>query len=374
MKKQALFDLASMPKMVLIIVMIVMLGTLFGATSYLLKMPTTNLSFVVNPIIEAQCEIDSDCELVYVGQDVCPPCDALSEEYQCLNKNEAKKVRDEWINKFNTDLYIVCSPCEVEFDRYVCECVNGKCEKVKEELVEEVSITTDKMEYEQGEEVKITINNNSDKEQRISYPAYSIERFESNNWIEIKQIWCPCGAYCEEVEWLFIKPKDKLEYEWNQQESWCGRVELLWGDFSHQVQSGRYRIKSMKIGLPDPENYKTIYSNEFTIKEKSALDLRCGEKVKGIGLCEGLGIGYEFNSETGKCIKRGVSGCSFDIPFETLEECQEVCEENNIRGGTNESKCKELGGFVTCDSTPEETELDCLCCFENYPDDCRYVK
>jgi len=49
-------------------------------------------------------------------------------------------------------------------------------------------------------------------------------------------------------------------------------------------------------------------------------------------------------------------------------------EYSDVRGGTSESKCKELGGYVTCDSTPEGTNLDCLCCFKDNPDDCRYVK
>ncbi len=49
-------------------------------------------------------------------------------------------------------------------------------------------------------------------------------------------------------------------------------------------------------------------------------------------------------------------------------------EYDDVRGGTSESKCKELGGYVTCDSTPEGTDLSCLCCFKDYPNDCRFVK
>ncbi len=86
--------------------------------------------------------------------------------------------------------------------------------------------------------------------------------------------------------------------------------------------------KSLYGYLSPPENWSVIYSNEFTIKEKSVLDLRCNEKVKGVGYCRGFREGYEFDSETGKCVKKGASGCSFEIPFESLEECQEVCENN----------------------------------------------
>jgi len=285
MKKQTIFNSASMPKMVLVITLVVMLGTLFGAVSYLLKAPKTDLP-IVSPVIKTQCKVDSDCELVYVGQDVCPPCDSFSEEYQCLNQSEKIKIWDEQIERNKSKPITVCSPCEVKFDRYTCECENGKCEKVKEELVEEVIITTDKMEYEQGEVVKITINNNSNITRKISYPPYFVEKFENNNWIEIKQTWCTCGALCEEMEWLLMEPKDKLEYEWDQQESWCSYAGGNWSlseEISNQVQSGRYRIKSIKIDLNNIYNRQTIYSNEFTIKEKSAFDVRCGEKVKGVG-------------------------------------------------------------------------------------------
>ena len=81
-----------------------------------------------------------------------------------------------------------------------------------------------------------------------------------------------------------------------------------------------------------PEGWETIYSNEFTIKEKSALDVRCEEKVKAINsgrmVCTVLRNGVEFNLSEGKCVKVEFSACSVESPFETLEECQEVCEES----------------------------------------------
>jgi hypothetical protein len=53
----------------------------------------------------------------------------------------------------------------------------------------------------------------------------------------------------------------------------------------------------------------------------------CKQKVKGNGLCEAYFEGYEFDNSVGKCVKKGVSGCSFEAPFKTLEECQNVCEK-----------------------------------------------
>jgi len=110
MKKQTIFNLASMPRMILVITMIVMIGLLFGATSYLLKIPKIDLP-IVNPVVETQCKVDADCELVYVGSDVCPPCNHLSEEYQCLNESEKIKV---WDKRDKSIPFLVCSRCEIE--------------------------------------------------------------------------------------------------------------------------------------------------------------------------------------------------------------------------------------------------------------------
>ena len=283
----------------------------------------TNLP-IVDPVIETQCEIDPDCWLVYINDYICLPCDTSLENYKCLNEDEAKIFGGEKI-----DPDILCSRCEVEFDKYICKCENGECEKVKEELIEDVSIATNKTEYEQGETVEIMIENNSNREQKMDYPIYIIERFENNNWIEVKEVRCPCGADCSTVGPSPIKSKDKLKFEWDQQESWCDdSVSMIYSKkISKQVPGGIYRVKSVKRGINGTNDDQSIYSNEFTIKEKLVVDARCGKKVKGIGLCKRLAIGYEFDLNLEKCVEKRVGGYSFEIPFKTLKECQEVCEK-----------------------------------------------
>lgn len=120
-----------------------------------------------------------------------------------------------------------------------------------------------------------------------------------------------------------------------------------------------------------PEGWETIYSNEFTIKEKSVLDPRCSEKVKDIsGVndidCAVILFGYEYDSVTEKCVMKAVDGCSFETPFNSLEECREVCkkdgniilpdEDELIKCG-NDNDCAlvnsgccgcSMGGGVTC--------------------------
>jgi len=323
MKKQTLFDLASMPKMILSITLIVMLGLLFGATSYLLKTPKTGLP-IVNPVVEDQCEVDSECYLVYVSDHdyICPPCDTSSENYQCLTIGEMKKLK----NKGNKiDESVMCSPCPLEVYRHTCKCENGKCGKVKEESVEEVSITTDKMEYEQGENVKIISKNDLDEE---LFFQLSIESFDNSDWNRVVgDIRCDCNFQNCLMSSFQIKANSERINLWDQKKGLCGGLPLG---------------QKLRIRMMHGEGSSTIiYSNEFTIKEKSALDPRCGEKVIGIGLCEALAIGYEFDSGLEKCVEKRVGGCSFEIPFGSLEECQEVCEE--IKSKDKES-CEAAGG------------------------------
>ena len=321
-----LFDLSSLPKMILIVTLIVMTGVLFGAISYLLKTSKIDLP-IINPVVEAQCEIDSECRLVYIDGD-CTACSTSDEGYQCLPQEKAMRIEREQQKILSDPEGPQCSLCMPLFEvQHICKCANGKCEKVKKELVEEVIITTDKTEYELGEIVEMKIKNDLDKELTF---VLSIENFENGSWNKIvEDTRCDCGFHnCIKLE-LYVEANSERTYFWNQKSGLCNELPL-WQKLRIEMIYGERR-----------GNSETIYSNEFTIKEKSALDARCGEKVVGVGLCEALGIGYEFNSETGKCIKRGVSGCSFEIPFQSLEECQEVCEEVKPK---NKESCEAAGG------------------------------
>ncbi|MEA3295974.1 MAG: hypothetical protein U9Q27_02450, partial [Patescibacteria group bacterium] len=323
MKKQTLFDLTSMPKMVLIITLIVMLGLLFGAISYLLKTPKIDLP-IVTPAFETQCRIDSDCELIYTdytNHSPCIPCDTSHDYFKCFTQEEIEKMGRRKIS----DVAVACKPCQNQ--QHICKCKNGKCEKVKIEAVEEVGITTDKMEYEIGETVEITIKSNTNKEIAICDPFYVIEKFDNGKWIEIKKILCPCGFRCTLVPYFILQLHKPREYNWDQTETWCDDSKKISEMISNQVPTGEYRVKSLLSDAKSAKiclvNSKTIYSNEFTIKEKSALDARCGEKVRFSENCGIAVIGFEFDSGKGKCVKK-TGSCKVKTPFNTLEECQEV--------------------------------------------------
>lgn len=57
----------------------------------------------------------------------------------------------------------------------------------------------------------------------------------------------------------------------------------------------------------------------------TVIDPKCGQKVSGNGACEAYREGFEFDRDSGECIKRGASGCSFNVPFETLRDCETAC-------------------------------------------------
>ena len=198
--------------------------------------------------------------------------------------------------------------------------VPPKCKEVI--IKEEVTITTDKTEYERGETVEITVKNNLDEKIVLSVGCsgffLKIQEFSDGEW---KQLITSCGVCERELSDLIDLHTLKI-YNWNQQTFTdigdCNSLE--------QVLSGRYKV--MVYYMVGGKFVKTVYSNEFTIKEKSAFDARCSEKVKFSGYCEIASIGIEFDSNKGKCVIK-YGSCHVESPFKTLEECQEVCEKNN---------------------------------------------
>lgn len=203
----------------------------------------------------------------------------------------------------------------------------------------EITITTDKTEYEQGEMVRITVKNNSSKpiwytigsnspsaSSNESNTAIRIEQFNSNTWTPIVAD-CPCLA-CKgwsSLQWIKINPNGKLVRDWGQQ---LAKSDTICNIVS--AESGKY--KASVVYYEERESYELshkIYSNEFAIKEKKGADQRCAQKAKGVGYCRGLWEGYEFDAKTGKCIKTRVSGCSAEVmPFNSLTECQSICEKS----------------------------------------------
>ena len=360
---------------------VIIIGGGYIIVKYTLISPDKTDLPIINPIVEAQCEVNSDCYLVYVSDKdyVCQPCDRSSEKYQCLTVGEMKKLK----NKGNKiDESVLCSSCSSEFDKYTCKCANGKCEKVKIEEVEDVVITIDKMEYEIGEEVEITITNNQNEPIYISpynfssLLNYSISKFENDSWkLTSQDRVLRSSCYNNTLMRISIIPPAYIsEFKSPQVDKWeqteCFFKEQMCGDelysavVKEQVETGKYKIRfcywneedvDLVVDYIAQDDKKKCIESEFTIKEKSVLDSRCSEKVKGIGICDryNKGYAYEFDSEIGKCVEEDrVTGCSFEIPFRTLKECQKVCEKR---------ECAEKGEFINYPQGTNENLQD-VCC------------
>ncbi len=191
-----------------------------------------------------------------------------------------------------------------------------------------VAITTDKTEYEQGETVEITVKNNLDKSiffRGLGQPCFNSFSIGINR--EGYKMFYDIGtAYCV-TDITELKPNIEQVFH------------LETGDIDDTlsilntliIYPEIYKLK-LNYGFDSESLTNIIYSNEFTIKEKSVLDPRCSEKVKDLsGVndidCAVILFGYEYDSVMEKCVTKAVDGCSVETPFNSLEECQEVCEK-----------------------------------------------
>ena len=142
---------------------------------------------------------------------------------------------------------------------------------------EEVTLATDKTEYEQGEIVKIIIRNNLNHSIQYcrdpcEYP-YRIFQFLNERWVD-KTPSRECLMIVRSPICSKIKPNESLEFIWDG---------IVSSETSNTILAppGKYKI-SLTFLINKSE--KTFYSNEFTIKEKTGkilfLSPKKGEKWK----------------------------------------------------------------------------------------------
>jgi len=156
---------------------------------------------------------------------------------------------------------------------FCLDCVGGPPIKPPEK---KVIITTDKTEYELGETVGITIKNNSSIRNFIDYPI--IENLVNNQWIPSGSVVWPGCWVTGGLVYLPLESNSSNSYRWDQKIKWCSSDMKDLNTYSKEVLSGTYRVKSRMITrtkseAEDPNNIsgqpaETIYSKEFTIKEK----------------------------------------------------------------------------------------------------------
>lgn len=133
-------------------------------------------------------------------------------------------------------------------------------------LRRQIIITTDKVEYEQGETVKITIRNSLDKPvwylgDLCDPRCCGVERLKDDNWEPVEKILCILPERGFVISPQKLEAGKEFSQEWEQMK----RVEY---DTHTFVEPGEYRA-SFPYGLSESSYEENItYSSKFTIKEK----------------------------------------------------------------------------------------------------------
>jgi len=145
-----------------------------------------------------------------------------------------------------------------------------------------ITLTTDKTEYEQGEKIKVTIENNLNQniwyygteEYAALYScledyryALKIQKLAKSKdiWNDVKAHYNCCFMICyvKAPELKELNPKEKIFGIWNQKIS-NSKARIV----GKLAEPGKYRFVFVYY-LSNNTNYPNyVYSNEFTIKEK----------------------------------------------------------------------------------------------------------
>ena len=144
--------------------------------------------------------------------------------------------------------------------------------KPEQKLSDKIIVTTDKIEYEKGDIVEITIKNNLG--QSIGYwdysgqfaPSSDVQIFLNGKWksIDGKSI-CECKSNCATYAngWVELKSKATITDSWDTKEDCTGK----------SVDDGTYRVRfHYSLDLTSQGNFSDVYSKEFTIKTKTNMD------------------------------------------------------------------------------------------------------
>lgn len=266
----------------LLLSIIFSVGTILGLLSAAGIISKINLPIAVNPAVDARCSQ----KVKFSDTSKCP-LSRIINGYEFDSVGKCKEVK----------VYGGCS-FETPFNSLEeCQktCETNFINPIKEEVV----ISTDKTEYEQGEIIKIVVNNGLNKPvlySRAEGQFWSIEYFEDGRWVNPyskksgdfqlteKNIGDAC--YIALYERSFpeeLTSQSNLTAEWNQKICPFGTEGFDKPKIVEYIESGKYRLVfyyGFKISSNDPfiiSESKAVYSNEFTIKEKTAMYSNYGE-------------------------------------------------------------------------------------------------
>ena len=207
------------------------------------------------------CDKSNDCIIVDgIGCCACPT--SINKQYLEYWREKSRAKHD------CSD--IRCIGCLGPKEYFEAKCIDKRCKAVPKQFTEQVTITTDKTEYEQGETVKIMVRNN------LEIPIWYAQSVRCGT-----SFWLLETCEGEEVSYyeicLWVAPDyrfTKLNLTEILEEEWDGK---LWGSGLEEYklpEPGCYRIvfpysysvNKKKLYEDWGEDKKTIFSNEFTIK------------------------------------------------------------------------------------------------------------
>ena len=97
--------------------------------------------------------------------------------------------------------------------------------------------------YKPGDVIVFIVENNSDSSVYILDPSrLNIQRKIDSVWYDIRILPCPCGAPCRPPRYVELEPRDHMDINWNQKESWCEGGNLPGNDKDAYVKRGTYRF------------------------------------------------------------------------------------------------------------------------------------
>ena len=219
------------------------------------------------------------------------------QDSDCFNRCMGHKTSLCWCKNFQCSCgwTAVCSEkCTAECEKnedcpeeFLCDMESCKCIKraptEEEPAKEQVTITTDKMEYEQGETAGIILRNDRNSPIYLDLEHYTynykiyLEEYETDSWKAsnynfAQRIKCAPGGQGPAIGCLEIEGKNTNKRSVRLSYQICtGGKEPYWetGEFPKakyiELPKGKYRLKIyVKEKCDGEEGF--IYSNEFTIK------------------------------------------------------------------------------------------------------------
>ncbi|MCD6550477.1 hypothetical protein J7K24_02955 [bacterium] len=218
--------------------------------------------------LNKSCQTDQDCKVVPIGIGLC-----LNKDQDTTRIEQLDKKLKECIRKQSSYVEYPIDPTKLIKQ---CECRDGICRGINlEKKLNQVTITTDKTEYEQGEDIEMFIKNESNESIYLSTTEctgggelnnLTLERYSSGNWKNQEFMNYPkpkyfaCFVKCIEIKEgeEFNISGNKLEYyDYNKK----ANFPLIPGKYRFRIVTGKQCEKD--TGL---KNTSVIYSNEFIIK------------------------------------------------------------------------------------------------------------